>query len=175
MTTTPPGTWVVDADYHQINVYSGAGLLPDIGEGTVGPLLAVGPTWLIIRTGVAMGWVRVTVSTNKPAALGETPEAGWEITTEASIAVGPELWLASFNGDHRHRIASDLAPGPTRIRVSSRGRALNYDAYLLSDGPEDPKEDYLVQIWLAKSLEETVVVGDDQPWSIVSQPLGEPL
>ena len=174
VTNTPPRTWVVDADYHQINLYSGSGLLPDIGEGEAGPLLVVGPTWAIICTGVTMGWVRVTVSIDELPALGAKPEAGWEITTEASITVGPELWLSSYNGDHQYQIAADLPPGPARVRVSARGRALNFGAFVWDEGPEDPKEDYLVHIWPAESLRETVVVGDDQPWSVVSQPPGEP-
>lgn len=168
VTNTPPGTWVVDADYHQINLYSGAGLLPDIGESDYGPLLAVGPTWLIICTGVAMGWVRVTVSTDKPAALGATPEAGWEVTAEASITTGPELWLASFNGDHQYQVASDLPPGPARIRVSARGRALNFDGYVSNNGPDDDKEDYLVTIWPTESTQATIHLGDDHLWGTTS-------
>lgn len=174
MTNTSPMIWVVDADYHQINIYSGAGLLPDYGEGVAGPLLVVGPTWLIVQTGVAMGWVRVTVSMDEPPALGTTPSAEWEMTQEVSITVDVELWLTSFDGETRYRLTSSLTPGYARIRVSSRGRALNFDAYMWTDGPEDPKEDYLVEIWQEEASRQTVVVGDDEPWSIVSRPREEP-
>lgn len=170
----PPPIYVVDADYHQINLFDGTGPGPDMIEGDAGPLLAVGPNWLIIQTGVAMGWVRVTVSMDKPPALGTTPAPEWEMTEETSIAVDTELWLTSFSIETRYQLTSSLTPGYARIRVSCRGRALNYDAYVWTDGPENPKEDYLVEIWQEEAPRQTVVVGDDEPWSIVSRPREEP-
>ncbi len=151
-------TYTIWADYHQVILAGPDGAL---FGGEIGPLL-VAPTRssLIIRTGCASGPVRVTCVGAVPEPLGNTVPKDWEICEEVSMKVEGDLWLTPIMAGPDPlmtpvRVFTGLS-GTYRVRVSARGRGLNYDGY-----PEEPQEDYLVQAWYDEPARARIVVGGD--------------
>jgi hypothetical protein len=149
---------IVHACYHQF-------LLADIGENPQLPfsfpsngLVLTGrmqPGIAIIFTGVHTGKVAVSVEVydTQPEQLNT---ADWEEVVEASMeAITGRVMVtggptAGMPPDHLPVLSASGA-GPYRVRVHARGRDTNVDGTAF-----EPVEDYLVMVWPAPAMPETV-------------------
>lgn len=132
-------------------VIDGAAASPSDELHASGLIMVIPPEAVFIVTGINMGPVIVDVEPREARPPGDTTE--WEDIAEftARRVAGTPL---TVHGEMEQppADATDLSPGDAafvRIRVSARGRDLQYDLAV-----SEPSEHYLVQAWPADDRDE---------------------
>lgn len=145
-------------------VIAGVSASPSDELHATGLIMVIPPEAVFIVTGINMGPVIVDIEPLETRPLEARPGEGagggrsadeWEDVAEftarriagAPITVHGEMELPPAG-------VPDLSPGDAsfvRIRVSARGRDLDYDLAV-----SEPREHYLVQVWPTDDLEEPV-------------------
>lgn len=139
----------VDADFTQTR---------DEGQG----LLASGPGFVLVRTGVATGPVRVRVQTLDAAPASE-PDPRWEVVEEAPLTSRKPMVVTSEDGNPAEWL-DPLPAGQWRVRAHARGRDILWD----QDVAEPPEaEEHLLQLWPTGPgrARQVLLRKTDQAWS----------
>jgi hypothetical protein len=109
---------------------------------------------LIVTTGCADGPVHITIET------GSAPlpvDDAWEVQEAVSLIIGKPLYISSPTWARVFDpVMSPTTPGPHRVRVSARGRTLDYDASATRSD-----EYYLIQAWPEPQLRPREAIRDN--------------
>ncbi len=102
----------------------------------------VGRRVMAVHTGVAMG--PVTVGMSVLAQPPATHHGDWDNVAQATIETIAPLYIVSIQGDVIEEFDPVEPPstGYLRVRVSTQGRASNWD-----DVVDSPTERYLIELW----------------------------
>ncbi len=125
----------------------------------------VGRRVMAVHTGVAMGPVAVGLSV-----LAGPPDADvedWDNVAQATIETVAPLHIVSNQGE----VADEFDPvappstGYMAVRVSTRGRATNWDQVV-----DSPTEQYLIEMWPTEGLDPTEQMkSTDGMWQLATR------
>ena len=99
---------------------------------------------LMVHTGISAGPATVGVELHDSAPPAELDT--WDNVAETTVSTTEDLHVITLDGDVSETLGPIPAPasGAVTLRVSTRGRAANWDRIV-----DEPCEDYLIQAWPA--------------------------
>lgn len=116
---------------------------------------------VIVRTGISAGPATVGVGL-----LDAAPDAAgleeWDNVAETTIETTQSLHVISVDGDVYDNLGPVPAPatGAVTLRISSRGRAANWDLIV-----DSPSEVYLIQAWPSDGAATRQLKSSDGLWA----------
>ncbi|WP_345666233.1 hypothetical protein [Streptomyces venetus] len=154
--STPPGTALVDVEYHLFQITDPQGPVADDLDASHTGLVSADGGAIEVRTGIHTGDVHVTV---EPHSKRPDPAQDWEEIAEISCnSPSGELLVTPYMDDPADlpSLASD-GPGSYRLRVHARGRDRAVDQTTLDEAVES----YLIQSWPAAHQDVLLVKATD--------------
>lgn len=148
---------MVEASYHQVLLASlNSAPVLDPADVAVVATVVDDHAALVITTGCTDGpvAVQIQVFASRPPDPPEDALRDWEVCEAVSLMItGPVgMWgpTTGFPDPSEPEVFTPARPGAHRVRVSGRGRGVDYAAYLPPDSV--PDERFLIEIWPEEHL-----------------------